>query len=294
MKKQKVSNSQLLALATSQNIGERRKFANSMNEPLKYGRDYVSTIRKVFQVDNDEDGNIHYYDKDFYHMVDPKFISATSFTPISPLDADRVMVDTVELPLYLEIPKSKARKIRYNVQERMKEVIKSQISLKEDKFLISLLQSAVVSASNTNTITSIAKASFSAEHLSLAIAEVESTGIKVATHCVLHPTNAHFIRMFNKNDASGFFASPKYSDDVMENGRRTGMFGLEFVFTTQCPLNKLYVTAEPEYTGRIVEVQPPIIEPYDDGKQRTYGFTGSQESGYLLHNVTSVAGIVLT
>lgn len=290
----KITNSQLLDLASSKNIQMRQKFANSMNEPLKYGRDYQSVMRKVFQVDKDEDGNIHYYDKDFYNMVDPKFISATSFTPISPLDADRVMVDTVELPLYLEIPKSKARKVRYNVQERMKAVISAQISEKEDAFLISLLQAAVVSVHNTNTIISIAKASFSAEHLSLAIAEVESTNVKTAKFCTLHPTNAHFIRMFNKNDASGFFASPKYSDEVMDNGRKVSMFGITFVFSTKCPVDKLYITAEPEYTGRVVEIQPPLIEPYDDSRQRTYGYTGSQESGYLLHNVTSVAGIALT
>lgn len=290
----KVSNSQLLALATSSNLANRRKFANSMNDPLKYGRDYTSVMRQVFQVDKDEDGNIHYYDKDFYHMVDPKFISATSFTPISPLDADRVMVDTVELPLFLEIPKSKARKVRYNVQERMKEVIKAQISEKEDAFLISLLQAAVVSPSNTNTIISVAKADFSGEHLSLAISEVEGSGNKLAKFCTLHPTNAHFIRMFNKNDASGFFASPKYSDEVMAAGRKVEMFGITFVFTIKCPLNKLYVTAEPEYTGRVVNIQDPIIEPYDDGRQRTFGYTGVQEAGYLLHNVTSVAGITLT
>jgi hypothetical protein len=290
----KLSNAQLLALATSANKADRVKFANSMNAPLKYGRDYASLIRKVFQVDIDDDGNIHYYDKDFYEMVDPKFISATSFTPSSPVDADRVMVDTVELPIYLKIPKSKARKVRYNVQERMKEVIKAQISLKEDGYLISLLEEAIQSPANTNTIITTPKADFNAEHLSLAIAQVESTNVKVATHCVLHPTNAHFIRMFNKNDGNGFFASPKYSDEVMDNGRKVDMFGLTFLYSVKCPTNRLYITAEPEYTGRVVEVEPPVIVPYEDVVERTQGYVGSQEAGYLLHNVLSVSGIVLT
>jgi hypothetical protein len=290
----KLSNMELLALATSNKSANRLKFANSMNDPLKYGRDYASILREVFQVDIDDDGNIHYYDADFYNMVDPKFISATSFTPISPVDANRVMVDTVELPIYLEIPKSKANKARYNIQERMKEVIRSQISEKEDSFLISLLESAVVSAANPNTPISIAKADFSAEHVSLAIAEVESTNTKIATNCVLHPTNAHFIRMFNKNDTKGFFASPEYSKEVMKNGRRLEMFGVTFLFSTKCPVNRLYITAEPEYTGRIVEVEPPVIVPYDDARARTVGYTGSQEAGYLLHNVSSVTSIILT
>lgn len=291
----KFTNADLLALATSPDKKKRAQFANSMNAPLKYGRDYASIIRKVFQVDKDEDGNIHYYDKDFYDMVDPKFISASSFTPISPLDADRVTVDTVELPLYLEIPVSKAKKVRYNVQERMKEVIKSQISEKEDAFLISLLEEAVQSSSNSNTPVTVAKASFAAEHLSLAISEVESGDkTKIATNCVLHPTNAHFIRMFNQNSAKGFFASPKYSDEVMGNGRKSDMFGVEFLYTVKCSKGRLYVTAEPEYTGRIVDVTPPTIVPYDDAKNRTYGFVGVQEQGYLLHNVTSVSAIIIT
>jgi hypothetical protein len=291
----KFTNADLLALATSPKKAVRMKFANSMNAPLKYGRDYASVIRQVFQVDKDDDGNIHYYDKDFYDMVDPKFISATSFTPISPLDADRVMVDTVELPLYLEIPASKARKVRYNVQERMKEVIKSQISLKEDGFLISLLEQAVQSAANTNTPVSVSKANFSAEHLSLAISEVESGDkTKIATNCVLHPKNAHFVRMFNQNSAKGFFAGQKYSDEVMGNGRKSDMFGVAFLYTIKCPMDRLYVTAEPEYTGRIVDVTPPTIVPYDDAKARTFGYVGVQEQGYLLHNVTSVSAVVLT
>lgn len=290
----KLNNSQLLAMATNAKKNVRRQFANSMNAPLKYGRDYASIMRTVFQVDEDDDGNIHYYDKDFYDMVDAKFISATSFTPVSPVDADRVMVDTVELPLYIEIPKSKSRKVRYNVQERMKEVIKSQISEKEDTYLISLLETAIQSSANPNTIVSVAKADFSAEHVSLAIAEVEGTNTKIATFCTLHPSNAHFIRMFNQNSASGFFASPKYSEEVMKNGRKLDMFGMTFVFTTKCPKDRLYITAEPEYTGRVVEVEPPVIEPYDDAKNRTVGYVGSQEAGYLLHNVSSVAGIVLT
>ena len=67
---------------------------------------------------------------------------------------------------------------------------------------------------------SVAVADFSAEHLSLAISEVESGDkIKVATNCVIHPKNAHFLRMFNRNDAKGFFAGQKYSDDIMANGR---------------------------------------------------------------------------
>lgn len=272
----KLTNADLLAIATSPKKAERVKFANSMNAPLKFGRDYASLMRKVFQVDKDDDGNIHYYDKDFYDMVDPKFISATSFTPVSPLDADRVMVDTVELPIYLEIPASKARKVRYNVQERMKEVIKSQISLKEDAFLISLLEEAVQSPANPNTPISAAKADFSVEHLSLAIAEVESGDkVKVATNCVLHPTNAHFVRMFNQNSAKGFFAGQKYSDEVMANGRKSDMFGVEFLYTIKCSSNRLYVTAEPEYTGRVVEVSPPTLVPYDDAKQRTFGYVGS-------------------
>lgn len=290
----KMTNSDLVALATSANPKDRRAFANSMNAPLKYGRDYASIVRTVFQVDKDDDGNIHYYDKDFYNMVDPKFISATSFTPISPLDADRVMVDTVELPLYLEFPASKAKKVRFDVRERMKEVIKAQISEKEDSFLISLLEEAIQSPANTNTIVTVAKANFSAEHLSLAIAEVEGNNTKIATNAVLHPANAHFIRMFNKNGANGFFASPKYSDDVMGNGRKADMFGVTFLYTVKCPKNRLYVTAEPEYTGRVVEVAPPVIVPYDDARNRTYGFVGSQEAGYLLHNVLSVAGIILS
>ena len=291
----KLTNADLLAIATSPKKADRVKFANSMNEPLKYGRDYASLMRKVFQVDKDDDGNIHYYDKDFYDMVDPKFISATSYTPVSPLDADRVMVDTVELPLYLEIPVSKARKVRYNVQERMKEVIKSQISLEEDGYLISLLEEAVQSPANQNTPVSVAKADFGAEHLSLAIAEVESGDkVKVATNCVLHPQNAHFVRMFNQNSAKGFFAGQKYSDEVMTNGRKSDMFGVEFLYTIKCPKNRLYITAEPEYTGRVIEVQPPTIVPYDDARQKTQGYVGSQEAGYLLHNVNSVSAIIIS
>lgn len=290
----KFSNAQLLNMAMSAKPAVRRKFANSMNEPLKYGRDYQSVMRAIFQVDKDEASNISFYDADFYDMIDPKFISATSFTPVSPIDAKRVMVDSIELPLYLEMPKSKANRVRYNVQERMKQVITAQISVKEDQYLISLLQSAVTSSANPNTVISVAAADLSAEHISLAISQVEGDHVKIATNCVLHPSNAHFIRMFSKNDANGFYASPSYSDEVMKNGRKMTMWGLTFLFTTQCPKNKIYITAEPEYTGRVVQIQEIEMVPYDDEKNRTVGYVGSQEAGYLLHNVASVAGITLT
>lgn len=265
-----------------------------MSAPLKYGRDYASVMRKVFQVDEDNSGGIEYYDKDFYDMVDPKFISATTHTPQTPVDADRVIVDIVELPLYLKIPKSKARRIRFNVKERMKQVIKSQISAKEDTYLIGLLEIAIQSPANTNVLTTVAKANLSAVEVSKAIAEVEGTNTKVATNCVIHPSNAHFIRMFNRAGNQGFYASPKYSDEVMDNGRMLSFYGMTFLFTTMCPKDRMYITAEPEYTGRVVEVLPPVLSPYNDEVERTEGYVGVQEAGYLLHNVTAVAGIVLT
>lgn len=291
--------------------------AADMTQPLRKFQDYESVGRVAFQVETLAQGQDPLLDVDVtnsvaYQVAD---LGQDILTLVNP---KTIRVDTQELAANPEISFSRLAAGKYDIKSRVEQYSRAEIFRVEDRLVFNALlaaathkysrpvfqkdadhanpiivgqQDVTIAGNPVNTPVVTTAANVSIREISAAMAQIERHGGLKPTYLFMNPANSQILRSINANTVNGYYADFDTSRELMNTGFLATLFGLQVLVSPEIPTNVLLITAEPEFTGRIVERIPLTILPYDSAKERRSGFSIFQEIGIVCHNAKAVAAV---
>ena len=272
-------------IATTQG---RTVLANSMAAPLRKYRDYTGIGRKAFQVDELGQGEQAYYDKD---INTPSYIVAEEGTDVRVVvRGERVYVPMFEIATNIMIPITKIRERRYDLQARVKEKTRAEMIRREDKIIFETLDKIGNNPKAVNTKITVAKADLSIDTFSEAKAQIERHGDVYARTMFINPVQEVVLRRMNKDRFIDF----QTTRELLYQGYIGNLFNMNILKSPEVPENKIYITAEPEFFGKLVIGQDITVLNADEPKDRQLGFSVFEQLGILVHNDQGLSVIEVT
>lgn len=266
----------------------RNRIAASMAEPLREFRDHQGIGRRAFQIDELGQGEIAYYDKD---VDTPSFIVAEEGSDVNVvIRGERVFVPLFEIATLLKIPITQIRERRYDLTTRVKEKARSEIIKTEDKYIFGTMEKIASDPSAVNsTITSAAK-DLCVDHISEAKAEIERHGDVNAANLFINPKHEVLFRKMNKDRFIDF----ETTKQILNTGYIGRIYNMEIHKSAVVPENKMFMTAEPEFFGKLVVGQDITVLNADTPETRQIGFSLYEQIGLLVHNNKGLIQIEIT
>lgn len=292
--------------------------AASMTQPLRKWQDYASVGRVAFQVETLAQGQDPLLDADVtnsvaYQVAD---LGQDILTLINP---QTVRVDTQELAANPEVSFSRLASGKYDIKSRVEEYSQSEIFRVEDRMIFNALLAAAthkfyrpifqndkdrmlpikfedavtIPGDPVNAPVITTADNVSIREISAAMAQIERHGGLKPTYLFMNPMNSQILRSINANTVNGYYADFDTSKELMNTGFLATLFGLTVLVSPEIPTDTLLITAEPEFTGRIVERIPLTVIPYDDAKARRSGFSIFEEVGIICHNAKAVSAVII-
>lgn len=294
--------------------------AKSMVQPLREFQDYTSIGRAAFLVENlqqgqdplldtDVDGNVAYQVADLGQDI------------LKIINPETMRIHTMEIAANPSISYEQLASRKYDVKARIEQKTRAEIFRVEDRCIFNSLSAAafheyervtyqkdqhgnnpitlggqkVTIAGNPVNAPIVTTAStVSIREISAAMAQIEKHGGLKATNLFMNPFNAQLLRNMNANNTNGYFIDFDTSAELMKTGNIGTVYGLQIFVTPELPVDKILVTAEPEYVGRIVTRIPLTVIPYDEPAARRASFSIFENIGILCHNAKAVCGIKIS
>src|SRR5574343_403042 len=125
----------------------RQKLAQSMIQPLRLRRDYMSVGRKTFLVEQLPDGALPIYDKD--PDVAAYVVGEEGENILTVIKPRRVLFPLFEIASNPEIPLTQIQERRFDLIDRAQDLAKAQIQAEEDTRVFEVLD-AVATAGFDN------------------------------------------------------------------------------------------------------------------------------------------------
>lgn len=265
----------------------RQVLAKSMQRPLRAFRDYTGVARRAFVIDELGRGDIPYYDKD----VDvPAYTVGEGGADVKvEIKADRVFVPLFEIASNPKIPLTQIRERRYDLNDRVKTKVKSEIIVKEDEYAFTLFENIINSTHYNNDIITTARAGASLTHFSKAIAQVEKHGDIKCVNIFMNPLNSEILREIHKD----YYIDFETSSELMKVGYLANLFGAQIHTSSKVPEDTIYFTGEAEFFGTLVIGQDITVLNDDSPGERKIGYSIFEQIGILVHNPNALAAIKL-
>lgn len=266
----------------------RQVLAKSMQRPLRTFRDYTGVGRRAFVIDELGRGDIPYYDKD----VDvPAYTVGEGGTDVKvEIKADRVFVPLFEIASNPTIPLTQIRERRYDLNDRVKTKVKSEIVVKEDEYVFNLFKNIVDSDHYENDIITTPRAAATLSHFSKAIAQVEKHGDIKCVNIFMNPLNSEILREIHKD----YYIDFETSSELMKVGYLANLFGAQIHTSAKVPQDAIYFTGEAEFFGTLVIGQDITVLNADKPEERKIGYSIFEQIGILVHNPNALAVIRLS
>lgn len=263
----------------------RQTIAASMDRPLREFRDYTSVGRRALSVDPLADGALPYYDKD---IATPAYIVGEEGEDVMIVaKGERVFVPQFEIATLVQIPLTQIKQRRYDLQDRVRTKTRAEILRKEDGKIFKLLSTIQGSSKVINAPVVVNKIDISIETFSEAMSLIESHGdIRVANIFMNAKWNT-VLRKINKDHYIDF----ETSKTLLAVGRIANLYGADIHTSSEVPIDEIFFTGEPEFTGILVESQPLTVLSADNPQERAVGFSVFEQIGLLIHNPKAVASI---
>lgn len=264
----------------------RKLLAAEMNAPLKKFRDYEAVGRRAFVVDPLAKGELPYYDKD----VDTNaLVIAEDGESVKQIltGVDRVFVPTFEIATLVEIPYTELQQRRYDLEARVKQRTRQDIFLAEDKRIFGMMQKAVEANNATNPVMPVPSNAITLDHISDLFSLVERHGGNKVTNIFINGAQQTTLRKTLKD-----LFEPVTVSEIVQAGVVGIIMGAKVNVSRAVPANYIFVTAEPEYTGRLVEAISLTSINADNPANRTIGFSVFESIGIFLQD-HAVAAIKL-
>ncbi len=263
----------------------RKKVASALQEPLKQLKDYVSTGRKAFIIDELAQGAEPVYDKDIDTVAYVVGEKGESIQTV--IKGDRIRVPLFELTSLPTIPMTQVKERRFDVINRVKTKVKDELFREEDKLIFAAMSTAGIN--NTDNVPlSVAKASFGMDTLADELAKIESHDLTVKNIFM----NPDVYPVFRK--AGRDYIDPVTQRDLLRTGL-VGMYsGCNIYRTSSVPSGTVYLVAEPEYFGVIPVKIDLTVLPADEPRKREFGWSVFEEIGIGIHNSKGISMISIT
>lgn len=306
---------QLMASAQGMSL-----LAKSMTQPLRNYQDYSSIGRNAFLVETLQQGQDPLIDTDV-GGGDLAYIVTELGQDVSKIvNPETVRIPTLEVASNPKVSYSQIASRKFDLKARVQQKAQSEIFRKEDAVIFQTLMAAAlhkyrklnfqsqdlvkptffgngeevtVAGDPVNAPIVIEEGKFTIDAINAAMSNIERHGGLKCTNLFMNAKNVQVLRRMNSVD-KGFFVDFDTSKEIMRNGFIATVFGLNVFTTPELPEDVILVTAEPEFTGRIVERIPLTVVPYDEPANRMYALSIFQETGYFCHNPRAVAAIQLT
>ena len=220
----------------------RARLGQTMLEPFKLGRDYVSIGRKLMAVDVLGTGAPMWYDKD------PQFTSVTlaqdGMIPYEIVKGDRVYYEPFLIAQLVRIPALEVAVRRFNILDREQKKGRIEMSKEEDRRIFSALAVASESATNHNTVVTSAAGTTRATLADL-LATLEQHNAPTVT-LLMNPAQYRDIRCWNRNDID-----PVTMYELRKTGYVGDLWGANIRTSFLVPAGKIFAITEPQLFGVI-------------------------------------------
>lgn len=294
--------------------------AKSLVQPLREFQDYVSVGRSAFLVENLQQGQDPLLDTD----VDPNLayqVADLGQDILKIINPETIRVNTMEIAANPSISYEQLASRKYDVKARIEQKTRAEIFRVEDRCIFNALSAAAfheferpvyqkdshlqggvkygsqkvtIAGQPINAPIVATQANVSIREISAAMANIEKHGGLKATNLYMNPFNAQLLRNMNVNNTNGFYIDFDTSSELMRTGFVATVYGLNVYVTPELPTDKIIITAEAEFTGRIITRIPLTVIPYDDPAARRSSFSIFENVGIICHNPKAVCGIEIT
>lgn len=244
--------------------------AQSLQQPLRTRRDYSSVIRKLYLVDVLPNGSLPVYEKDIdakAYVVGEEGDSISVF-----IKGARVLFPLFELTALPEIPLTEITNRRFDVIERAVKKHTSQIGYEEDRKGLATIDAMLDDPTAPNADIAVA-GNLTRNALADAFACIEDGDLRVA-NILCNPKDFSDIRKWGRDELD-----PVSQAELLKSGVRNQLWDAKIIVSVAVNPGTVYVTAEPEFFGRIPVRYDLTVISADTPKTRTIGFSMFENLG---------------
>lgn len=268
----------------------RKLLAQSMTQPLRSRRDYLSVGRKTFLVEQLPQGALPYYDKD--PDVTAYVVAEEGQNIVSTTRGRRVIFPLFEIASNPEIPLTQIQERRFDLIERAQDLARAQIQAAEDERVFAVLDAIAVNGfdsipGGTNPDIPVV-APISSAVLADAFAQIERHDLRVA-RIYMNATDYTDFRKFGRD-----VLDPESQRALLQTGLQGTIWGAQVVTSRLVPAGTVYFCCEPEFFGRIPVRTELTVLSADKPTERLIGFSVFESIGIGAFNPRGLARLTVT
>lgn len=253
----------------------RARIASSLNEPLRFLRDYQSVGRRAFLIDELPDGTLPIYDTD---PDTPAFVVGEEADSVQQVvKSKRLLVPLFELASNPTVPFTQVKERRFDVVKRIKEKSRVEIFRREDRLIFATMNRAAAANKRLTTI-NVTPANFNMEVLADAFARIEARGLPV-DKVFMNPTQFPVLRKAGRD-----YLDFETQREILRTGLVGVLWGAQIHLSMEVPVGSVFLVTQPEYFGVMpVRIDLTVI-PADLPATRQFGWSVFQQIGVGIHN----------
>lgn len=248
----------------------RSVIAASLQQPLRQKRDYASVGRKAFLVDALPNGSLPVYEKDVdakAYVIGEEGDNVTVITK-----GERVMCPLFELSANPEIPLTEITNRRFDMIERTVAKNSAEMGYAEDEKVFGCIDALCDDPSAPNQDITV-PGNLTPAALADAFGAIERNDLRVA-YVFMNARDFTDIRKWDRDTLD-----PASQAELLKLGIREKIWGANIVVSRCVPQGTIYITAEPEFFGRIPVRYDLTVLSADNPKARAIGFSMFENIG---------------
>lgn len=249
----------------------RTALAQAMVEPIKTSLMYQAIGRKILMVDELPQGALARYERDV--AVKSYVIPKRGSVPTAEVEAEELLVPTIEIAANPTIKLQEVRQRRFYVVDRAQIRAKDSIQRQEDVQVFKVLNAAVPAVQSISVAGTLQP-----ENINLALTLIEEHEL-IGAKIIVHPQRYKDIRTWGKE-----FYDEATQRDILMTGLYGHLYSADIHVSTMVPKNAVYVTAPAQFLGAIPVRQDITVLPADDPKRLRLGWVIYEEVGFAVIN----------
>jgi hypothetical protein len=258
----------------------RTALAQAMVEPIKTSLMYQAIGRKLLMVDELLQGQLARYERDV--AVKSYIIPKRGSVPTAEVEAEELLVPTIELAANPTIRLNEVRQRRFYIVDRAQVRAKDSLQRQEDVEVFKVLNAAVPAAQSISVAGTLQP-----ENINLALTLIEEHEL-IGAKIVVHPQRYKDIRTWGKD-----FYDEATQRDILMTGLYGHLYSADIHVSTMVPKNAVYVLAPAQFVGAMPVRQDITVLPADDPKRLRLGWVIYEEVGFAVINDYSISRILV-
>lgn len=258
----------------------RTALAQAMVEPIKTSLMYQAIGRKILMVDELPQGTLARYERDV--AVKSYIIPKRGSVPTSEVEAEEILVPTIEIAANPSIRLNEVRQRRFYIVDRAQVRAKDTIQRQEDVQVFKVVNAAVPPVQSLSV-----SGTLQPENINLALTLIEEHEL-IGAKIVVHPQRYKDIRTWGKE-----FYDEATQRDILMTGLYGHLYSADIHVSTMVPKNAVYVTAPAQFVGAIPIRQDITVLPADDPKRLRLGWIVYEEVGFAVVNDYALSRVIV-